>query len=228
MMRKPLNAGRQSPGFTLLEVLIVIAILSIAGVMVLRIQQAGNLSFMVTNWRQDRLQQLNLLMKLLKENMEEAADDISIDGTGKIVHNSVAMQYRQGTVNDGDIIEFTINYLADDTTPGYRVFCKLGMTGGKLVYQRTPISGTLPQRLLSPPSLEIADAQDVSIEATPVFFSNDTGYEFVATQPVTPAEVETGAILVIHFNLKPPKNVKNSVMIEETLKVKVHVKAQPY
>lgn len=111
-------------GFTLIEVVISIAVLSLFIGIILYLYSRSNESFKITLWKQERTAQANLFWSQLRKNLEEATNDLSFStGTPNPVLTEILCPLKfhptPTAAPDGNILAWNVTKTSFVYSPPY-------------------------------------------------------------------------------------------------------------
>jgi prepilin-type N-terminal cleavage/methylation domain-containing protein len=215
--------------FTIVELIIAMAIFTIAMTMLYKLQTSSSRVYMISAWKQDKTRKLQYLIKILKEDLGEASKIVQVVGGSTLpTINDCPLKYDTNGTGP-DIIEFTRNHFNDAGSVEYQILCELKLNNRNLTYIRRKVAGSAPDYKLAPREVKLEDVDRVDVDVKPIVYSKKTGYEYVLEGAIDSSdEEETGALLNLSFILTPPGNVKIRRPLIETIKKKIFVKAIPF
>ncbi|MBI3038604.1 type II secretion system protein [bacterium] len=201
------NDGKTPAGFTLVEVIVSIGILSIflTGIFYVYKQTTG--MYQATAWKQDRTRQIEQFLNLLQRNLEEASNKHE-QTLSNIIETPIPLKFRSvlsslpSGQKNGKIMAWKRFRLSPTGGNEHELTCRLSLSDTKVSMEVQHISGLSPAGEIFSPKIVLEDVVGFSIIATPVRISTGGG-EYLDSQGGAPDPI-IGSILEISLTLAPP------------------------
>lgn len=226
--------GQRPRGFTMIELLIALAVFSLFSLTLYFLYRETMVSFNASNWKQDKAAQSELFWQLLRGHLEEASNKNIIEEAGTDLNVDIhqrPLRYRSlppGTpAGDlkGTIMTWTRNRNNNTGLIEYQLFCQLSLENRVLTYEVAPVTGTT-----AAPAGEVmkkkvlSDVEFVTINCIPVKQTADAGEFLDPGSAVTSGSTVTGTIVEISLVCAPPKNLGlPNVKVTQNNKFKIGV-----
>ncbi len=211
-------AGRA--GFTLVEVLVTIIVLSLFTYGLVNLYRQSMQSYRITTWKQERTRQAELFWNRLRKPLEEASDQLARRdlGAGRWTIDKTSRPLKfNPSPGDGKFMAWQVDHF-DATT---------GLVEGPTTWS---LSRTGREIRMTGPGLSdhlvLEDVDTVSIKATQIrqrdgTFEEELDLTGAGTDPVV------GSVLEISFVLTPPESVQSSaIRVVQNAKFKLVVEAE--
>jgi len=216
--------NKASSGFTLVELIISILIFSsFLGVLMLLFGKSSD-SFKITSWKQQKTAQAQIFWTVLKKNIEEATDILTVQ-TG-VDNPQIATSPRPLLVNTnastciiGNILAWGNTNVSFDYTSGNFYH---GTSTNFFLLKKNKNRLYLEQG--GKKLTEVTDVDTVKIKITSVIIDSSTKEEHLQEGEVNSA---VAAIIGISITLRPPKGyMSQSLKLVQNHKFRINIKAK--
>ena len=217
---------------TLVEILVVLSVLVIVVLVAIRGFLAGSASYQANSWKQERLAELQLLLRVLQKDLTEASNLHAQAGITRIDEQPRPLHFRSvpppippAPPGAGGILAFRRHHLNGAGNLEYGCDGLLNLEpGGRLVYRRVSAGlGAVPGEELQPPEVVVTDVAGVVVQAQPVILRDSDGCK--TTDPAPGQEV--GAMLSLSFVLRPSPHVRyRGLEVVQNAKIELNVWAR--